>query len=78
MAAGAHAVGVGDRRAGEIREVGDRAEAIAQAVAWARPGDIVLVAGKGHEAGQEVNGVKHEFDDRVVLRRALVARGDGR
>ncbi len=78
VAAGAHAVGVGDRRAGEIREVGDRAEAIAQAVAWARPGDIVLVAGKGHEAGQEVNGVKHEFDDRVVLRRALVARGDGR
>jgi len=48
-------------------EVGDRAEAIAEAVRLAGPGDTVLVAGKGHEQGQEVAGVVHPFDDRVVL-----------
>ena len=36
-----------------------------------RSGDVVLIAGKGHEAGQEINGVKHDFDDRVVLGNAL-------
>ncbi|WP_109526249.1 MULTISPECIES: UDP-N-acetylmuramoyl-L-alanyl-D-glutamate--2,6-diaminopimelate ligase [Nocardia] len=58
---------------GEVREIGDRAEAIAAAVAWARSGDAVLVAGKGHESGQEINGVKHPFDDRDVLAEALEA-----
>jgi UDP-N-acetylmuramoyl-L-alanyl-D-glutamate--2,6-diaminopimelate ligase len=56
---------------GEVREIGDRAEAIAAAVDWARTGDVVLVAGKGHEAGQEIQGVKHPFDDRDVLAAAL-------
>jgi UDP-N-acetylmuramoyl-L-alanyl-D-glutamate--2,6-diaminopimelate ligase len=56
---------------GEVREIGDRAEAIRAAVAAARPGDTVLVAGKGHETGQEINGVVHPFDDRDVLRAAL-------
>ena len=37
-------------------------------------GDIVLVAGKGHEAGQEIDGVKHPFDDREVVARALESR----
>ena len=41
--------------------------AIEQAVRWAQPGDVVLVAGKGHEVGQEIDGVKHPFDDREVL-----------
>ena len=50
------------------------AAAIEAAVAWARPGDIVLVAGKGHEAGQEIDGVKHPFDDREVVARALESR----
>lgn len=59
-----------DRR-GEVRESGDRARAIADAVAWARPGDVVLVAGKGHELGQEVAGVKHPFDDRAVVAEAI-------
>ncbi|MQA83525.1 MAG: UDP-N-acetylmuramoyl-L-alanyl-D-glutamate--2,6-diaminopimelate ligase [Streptosporangiales bacterium] len=45
----------------------DRAEAIELAVSRARPGDVVVVAGKGHEQGQEVGGVVHPFDDRVVL-----------
>jgi UDP-N-acetylmuramoyl-L-alanyl-D-glutamate--2,6-diaminopimelate ligase len=59
-----------DRRA-EVHEVGDRREAIATAVALARPGDTVLVAGKGHETGQDVGGTVHPFDDRAVLREVL-------
>ncbi|SDE96546.1 UDP-N-acetylmuramoylalanyl-D-glutamate--2,6-diaminopimelate ligase [Blastococcus fimeti] len=61
-----------DRRA-EVHEVGDRREAIAAAVALARPGDTVLVAGKGHETGQEIAGTVHPFDDRAVLREVLAA-----
>lgn len=53
---------------GAAVEVGDRREAIRFALADAKPGDIVLVAGKGHETGQEVGGVVHPFDDRVVVR----------
>ena len=41
----------------------DRREAIRQAVAMASPGEVVLVAGKGHETYQEVHGVRHHFDD---------------
>jgi len=49
----------------------DRREAIKTAVMLANSGDIILVAGKGHETYQEVNGVKHHFDDREELRKAL-------
>lgn len=56
-----------------VQEIGDRAEAIAQAVSMARAGDCVMVLGKGHETGQEVAGVVHPFDDRDALRRALGA-----
>lgn len=52
---------------GSVVEIGDRAEAIAYAVRQARPGDAVVVAGKGHETGQEVHGVKHPFVDAAVL-----------
>lgn len=45
----------------------DRREAIRTAVALAAPGDVVLIAGKGHEDYQEVRGVKHHFDDREVV-----------
>ena len=55
----------------EVVEVGDRRAAVAEAVRRARPGDAVVVAGKGHEQGQEIGGVVHSFDDRVVLREAL-------
>jgi UDP-N-acetylmuramoyl-L-alanyl-D-glutamate--2,6-diaminopimelate ligase len=55
----------------QISEVGDRADAIAAAVAMARAGDTVFVAGKGHETGQDVGGVVHPFDDREVLRGLL-------
>ncbi len=60
-----------DERGAEIHEVGDRHEAIRDAVASAAPGDTVIVLGKGHEVGQEVAGVVHPFDDRVELRAAL-------
>jgi UDP-N-acetylmuramoyl-L-alanyl-D-glutamate--2,6-diaminopimelate ligase len=56
-----------DRRA-EVHEVADRRDALAAAVALARPGDTLLVAGKGHETGQEIAGTVHPFDDRDVLR----------
>ncbi|NEW34674.1 UDP-N-acetylmuramoyl-L-alanyl-D-glutamate--2,6-diaminopimelate ligase [Nocardia cyriacigeorgica] len=70
----AGALGVPESERGEIREIGDRAAAIDAAVAWARAGDVVLVAGKGHEAGQEIHGVKHPFDDREVLAAAIQQR----
>ncbi len=52
----------------------DRRVAIGLAVARARPQDIVLIAGKGHESYQEVAGVRHPFDDREVAAAALRAR----
>ncbi|MGW2931336.1 UDP-N-acetylmuramoyl-L-alanyl-D-glutamate--2,6-diaminopimelate ligase [Streptomyces sp. NPDC001156] len=56
---------------GEVQVFEDRAAAIAAAVARARPGDAVLVAGKGHEQGQDIAGVVRPFDDRQVLREAI-------
>src|SRR5439155_3796585 len=62
----------------EILEVVDgRRAAIAEAVRHARPGDVVALLGKGHERGQEIAGVVHPFDDRVVLAEALTARFAG-
>ena len=49
----------------------DRRGAIARAISLARPGDVVLIAGKGHEQGQDVGGVVTPFDDREVAREAL-------
>ncbi|AHH17159.1 UDP-N-acetylmuramoyl-L-alanyl-D-glutamate--2,6-diaminopimelate ligase [Nocardia nova SH22a] len=70
------ALGIAESERGEVREIGDRAAAIAAAVDWARPGDVVLVAGKGHETGQEIAGVKYPFDDREVLAAALARKAD--
>jgi UDP-N-acetylmuramoyl-L-alanyl-D-glutamate--2,6-diaminopimelate ligase len=71
MLAGALAVPARER--GDVQEVGGRAAAIAAAVAAAEADDTVLIAGKGHETGQEIAGVVHPFDDRDVLRAALAA-----
>ncbi|MGH3826599.1 MAG: UDP-N-acetylmuramoyl-L-alanyl-D-glutamate--2,6-diaminopimelate ligase [Pseudonocardiaceae bacterium] len=54
-----------------VVEIGDRAEAIAYALTRVRPGDAVVVAGKGHETAQEVRGVKHPFVDVDVLAELL-------
>jgi UDP-N-acetylmuramoyl-L-alanyl-D-glutamate--2,6-diaminopimelate ligase len=71
IVAGASAVDpLGERTVVEV----DRAAAIALAVARAGPGDIVLIAGKGHEPYQLVAGVRHDFDDRLVARAALRRR----
>ena len=51
----------------KILSITDRGEAIKTACALAQPGDIVIVAGKGHEKYQEINGIKHPFDDLEVL-----------
>lgn len=56
---------------GEVQVFEDRAAAIAAAVSRAQPGDTVLVAGKGHEQGQDIAGVVRPFDDRQVLREAI-------
>ena len=59
----------------DLRIEPDRAAAIALAVAEAQSGDVVLVAGKGHETTQVVGDVVTPFDDRLVLRDALAAAG---
>ena len=54
--------------------ISDRREAIKTAVMLANKGDVVLVAGKGHETYQEIMGVKHHFDDREELKNALLLK----
>lgn len=51
--------------------IADRREAIKTACMLAQPGDVILVAGKGHENYQEVKGVKHHFDDKEELNRIM-------
>lgn len=68
IVAGAKAVG-----GASVVELGDRRAAIDHAVSWAQPGDIVLIAGKGHESGQTSAGTTRPFDDRVELAAALDA-----
>ena len=54
-------IGVADKN--KVISIENRREAIKTATLIAQPGDIILVAGKGHESYQEVNGVRHHFDD---------------
>lgn len=60
--------------AGAVEVIRDRRAAIHSAIARAETGDIVLIAGKGHEAFQDVGGVQHPFSDREEVRKALSAR----
>jgi UDP-N-acetylmuramoyl-L-alanyl-D-glutamate--2,6-diaminopimelate ligase len=73
MLAGALGVPAALRR-GDLLEIGDRRAAIRAAVAWASPGDVVVIAGKGHEAGQEIAGVVYPFADRDELAAAIDER----
>lgn len=61
--------------AGRHESIADRRRAIRAAVAWAHPGDVVVIAGKGHETYQIVGADVLPFDDREVAREALVERG---
>ncbi|OFT88433.1 UDP-N-acetylmuramoyl-L-alanyl-D-glutamate--2,6-diaminopimelate ligase [Corynebacterium sp. HMSC28B08] len=60
-----------EKMAVTLANIADRAEAIEAAVQWAQTGDAIVVAGKGHETGQLVAGVVHEFDDAQRLRAAI-------
>ena len=60
--------GVEPQYKNKVISIENRKEAIKTAVLLAQPGDIILVAGKGHENYQEINGVKHHFDDKEVLK----------
>ncbi|MEN5087556.1 MULTISPECIES: UDP-N-acetylmuramoyl-L-alanyl-D-glutamate--2,6-diaminopimelate ligase [Sphingobacterium] len=59
--------GVAAEQRSKVLSIADRKEAIRVAYQLAKPGDIIVVAGKGHEKYQEVNGVRHHFDDKEIL-----------
>lgn len=63
------------RTAGKYVEICDRKEAIAYALAHGEPGDIIVLAGKGHEDYQEIKGVKYPMDERDLIRDILKERG---
>ena len=67
----------GFRKPNRIRRIADRAEAIVSAINAAQDDDIVLIAGKGHEDYQEIDGVRHPFSDLDQARAALAARAAG-
>lgn len=60
--------GINPSDAKKTLRISDRKEAIRTAVAFAKEGDIILVAGKGHEKYQEISGVKHPFDDFEIVK----------
>jgi UDP-N-acetylmuramoyl-L-alanyl-D-glutamate--2,6-diaminopimelate ligase len=62
------------RRMRECQVIEERRSAIGQAIAMARPGDAVIIAGKGHEDYQIIGAARHPFDDRQVAREALRRR----
>lgn len=66
-------VGIG-RTEGRYVEICDRKEAIAYAISHGEPGDIIVLAGKGHEDYQEINGVKYPMDERVLIQEILEGR----
>jgi UDP-N-acetylmuramoyl-L-alanyl-D-glutamate--2,6-diaminopimelate ligase len=67
-------VGVAPDRRQSVTTIVDRRQAIFSAVSEAQAGDVVLIAGKGHENYQIINGVSHHFDDREQVSEALNQR----
>jgi UDP-N-acetylmuramoyl-L-alanyl-D-glutamate--2,6-diaminopimelate ligase len=55
----------------KVVSIENRREAIKTAALLAQPGDIILIAGKGHENYQEINGVKHHFDDMEEIKKCF-------
>ena len=60
--------GLNDEQKRNVLSITDRKEAIRTACALAGKGDVVVIAGKGHENYQEINGVKHHFDDKEIIK----------
>ena len=73
---GAIRAGLSAPQADSVWEIDGRREAIARTLAAAEPEDIVLIAGKGHEAYQEIAGVRHAFSDLAEAEAALARRGE--
>ncbi len=69
--------GIG-RTDGEYVEICDRKEAIKYAIANGQPGDVIVLAGKGHEDYQEIRGVKHPMDERVLIAEVLEELKEGK
>lgn len=67
--------GVAPQNYSKYTSIPDRKEAIKMAIKFAEPKDIILIAGKGHETYQEINGVKHHFDDKEVIQELLNIMG---
>ena len=63
--------GLNEEQRAKTISIADRREAIRTAAMMAQPGDVILVAGKGHEPYQEIKGVKHHFDDHEEIRAAF-------
>jgi UDP-N-acetylmuramoyl-L-alanyl-D-glutamate--2,6-diaminopimelate ligase len=63
--------GVAPQNFKRILSITDRKQAIKTACQLAQPNDIILIAGKGHEAYQEINGVRHDFDDMKIVKELL-------
>lgn len=63
--------GLDEGQRDKVISIADRREAIRTAAMMAQPGDVILVAGKGHEPYQEIKGVKHHFDDHEEVREAF-------
>lgn len=66
--------GLSEQEQATAQVVPDRREALVLAVRMALPGDIILVAGKGHETYQDIKGVKYPFDDKAILAELLAQR----
>ncbi len=64
--------GMSEQQHAKTTVIADRKQAIEYAVEHAAAEDIVVIAGKGHETYQEIKGVRHDFDDRLVLQQALI------
>lgn len=64
--------GMSEQQQAKATVIADRRQAIQYAVEHASAEDIVVIAGKGHESYQEIKGVRHDFDDRLVLQQALI------
>ncbi len=65
--------GISKEDMSRVVAITDRREAIRTAVMMAQPGDVILIAGKGHEDYQEIKGIKHHFDDHEVVQEAFGA-----